>query len=254
MLESRFRGALCALSLSAAAMAQTLVDGTMTFYVAGGNWIFQGCTESAEIDDPIGMIQVNGTLINTRAEADGDTCSGNGIARDTVAGGPRLLQTAHAEGSHVCRWLYFGLVGTSGEVEIYQTASIDGSVTLQNKQAIAAALGFCEASSSAGTLATAVLTDSVAETAFNTIGNLSNAYCGEPYTPNVGLGAGTYPDSDFDTSGAVVCTGALTTTHRSCAFIRVGALRTAASAGNAEGTATLSGICTTQALLYVCPE
>lgn len=255
MLESRLLGAFCALSLAGAAMSQTVSDGTMNFWVAGGNWIFLGCTQSAEVDDPIGLIQINGSLVNTRAEADGDTCSGSGIARDTVAGGPRLVQTARAEGTHTCRWLYLAVVGQPiGEVEIFQTASIDGTVTTMNTHAIAAALGFCEASSSVGTLATAVLTDSAAETVAGGLGNLNGAYCGEPFTPNVQLGQGTFPDSDFDSSGAVVCTGSLITTHRSCAFIRVGARRTNASPGNAEGTASLDGICTTDALLFICPN
>ncbi len=252
MLTSHLLGALCTLVLAGATTAQ---NGTMHFSTGSANWMLQSCTYTPELDDPIGNISVDGSKVNTRAESDGDSCSGSGIAVDTVTGGARWTQEAQADGLHVCSWLYVATFEEPlGEVEIFQTATIEGQVRLTNSHAAAAALGFCRASSSVGTLADAALLDSAAETVAGGIGDLSSAYCGEPYLPNVSLGNGLFPDSDFDSSGAVVCTNSLVVEHRSCAFIRVAAARIAASAGSARARASLNGECETWAHLYVCPH
>ncbi len=254
MLKSQLLGAACTLFTASLATAQ-ITDGSMSFTIAGGSWVLQSCSQTNEVTDPYGLITVDGSRLDTFARANGDMCKGTGEAKDTVAGGARYEQTSAAEGYHVCSLIYLASPqNPEGEVEIIQDAEIEGQVDLLNQHAVGAALGYCRASSTAGTLAEAVLDDSVAETVSGAIGDLSQAYCGESYTPNVQLGNGLFTDSDAEQSVNVVCQNSLVVEHRSCAFVRVGAARIAASAGPARSRVSMDGTCSTTAFLFVCPE
>ncbi len=241
-------GAACALALASIASAQQ-----MTFIVADAHWQALSNTFVPETNDPIGLIQVNGSLVNTFATSNGDHCEANGISRDTVAGGSRLQQTATAIGFHTAEWLHVG--PPDGEVELNQAAGIDGTVTLINTVSAAAALGFAEASSNMAPPALAVLDSSAASTVVGGLGSLSGAYAGGPaVTPIVGVGPGTFVDSDYASADAYACLNYLWVQHKSRAFIRVATLRANMSPGNAEATGSMTGDCTTWAYLGHCPE
>lgn len=200
--------------------------------------------------DPLGLVAVDGSRLDTFARATGDICEGSGLAKDTVAGGARYEQTSAAVGYHTCTFLYFGMVGRPlGQVDIIHNTGIDGQVELTNQHAAGAALGYCRASSTVGSLSSSVLTNSVAETRVGVIGDLSGAYCGETFVPNVQLGNGLFTDSDTQLTLTQAFASNLVIEHRTCAFIRVSAARVASSAGAATAQVSMSGGCNTLALL-----
>ncbi len=225
----------------------------MTFNVADGHWMLLSNSFITETNDPIGLIMVDGSLVNTYSTSNGDHCAANGISRDAVAGGSRLQQAATSIGYHSASWEHVG--EGMGDVEIAQQAVVDGSVTLVNTNCGAAALGFAQASSSLTTPSLAVLLGSAATTVAGALGDLSGAYAGiAPQTPVVHLGVGTYADSDFATNFGYACTNLLTVDHKSRSFIKVLSLRTAVSPGNAQATGSMTGDCATWAVLGHCPE
>lgn len=245
-------GAFC--TLSASGIAQNFVDGSITAYVHP-NWVLQSCYYVPATQDPIGLIKVDGSLVNTFATSNGDHCEANGTSRDTVAGGMRLTQTATAMGVHFCDWVYVPTPEEPlGEVEIGQQAQIDGSVTLTNQQCAGAGLGWAEATSNVTVPSLAVLTDSAAQTVLGGLGDVSGAYAGiTGYSANVQLGNGTFTDTDFAYDDNVVCVNYLFVQHRSRSFVRVSSLRSSGSPGTAQAVADMVGDCTTGALLWVCP-
>ena len=247
---------LGAVALAGVAPAQwtDVIDGSMTFHV-NGPWILQGCTLVPETDDPLGVVALDGSRVNTYAHADGDTVDADGEARDTTSGGKRYEQTAQAEGLHICTWTYMPTPqDPDGEVEIVQDADIFGSVTLTNLHTAGAVLGFCEASSNITAPALALLDDSASETVAGMLGDLSGAFCGEAFTANPHFGNGTFNDSDSQQTAAVQCVNRLVVQHRSCGFVRVAAARVPASPGIARVLAAMTGSCNTEAWLYVCPD
>lgn len=247
-------GAWCA--LSASAVAQTFfVDGTIQAIVHP-NWILQSCTYVPATHDPIGVISVDGSRVNTIATSNGDHCKADGISRDTVAGGARWSQTAAATGVHFCDWVYVPTPDEPlGEVEIGQDAQVSGSVTLTNQHCAAAGLGWAEATSNVTFPSLAVLTDSAAQSSPGVLGDVSRAYVGiSGYSANVGLGNGTFTDWDYASNGNVICVNYLFVQHRSRSFVRVSSLRSTTSPGAAEAIADMVGDCTTGALLWVCPK
>jgi hypothetical protein len=255
MTTSRLLGALCTLSLSALAPAQ-FVDGSMTVWIAA-NWTMGACYYVPATQDPLGLILPNGAgLVNTFATSNGDHCEADGIARDAVAGGNRLIQTATAEGLHFCEWFYNPTPDEPlGEVEIGQGADIYGTVTLTNQHCAGAGLGWVEATSNVLPVTLAVLDDSAAETVVGGLGDVSAAYTGiSGYSANVQFGNGTFPDSDSDSNGTVICINYVYMQHRSRAYVKVAALRSAGSPGTTEADASMYGDAWTGALLYVCPH
>lgn len=253
MKTLRLLGATCALSLAPTISAQDFVDGTMQFWILDTHWMFVDCQLMPETDTPLGFVLGNGTTQIATATSDGDHCEASGTARDTVTGGSRLTLTATAMGVHICEWEHVG--EEQGEVELLQSVIAEGTVTVQNLSAGAAALGWAEASSNIAPTILAVLTTSAGSTVAGALGNLSGAYAGiAPQTPIVGLGAGTYTDIDADSLVAIECTDYLWVQHRSRAFIKVLALKATNSPGDALGTGSMSGDCYTDAFLLHCPQ
>jgi hypothetical protein len=254
MIRSSLLVAFCATTIAGFAHAQ---GGEGSMYVtASASWAMGNCYYIPATHDPIGLIHVDGSRVNTFATSNGDACSADGIARDTVAGGNRLSQTATAEGLHFCEWFYSPTPEEPlGEVEIQQEAGVSGSVTLTNQHCAAGALGWAEATCNLLPDSLAVLTDSAAETVAGGLGDVSGAYAGiGGGSANVSLGNGTFADADYDSHETVVCVNYVFMQHRSRAFARVSALRSTGSAGVTEATADMAGFCTTGALLWVCPE
>jgi hypothetical protein len=246
-------GALCVLTLPCAAQ---WVEGSITM-TGGGGWMIGNTNWSEEIDDPMGVILSGDEgRVNTIASSNGDHCEAHGLARDVVAGGLRLSQTANAYGVHFCEWNYIPTEEEPlGEVEIQQSAGVDGAVTLTNQHCAGAALGYAEASSNVLMTSLAVLDDSAAETISGGLGNVSAAYTGiSGYSANVSVGNGTFGDTDFASDANAVCINYVFVQHRSRAFVRVSALRSSGSAGTTEADADMTGDCVTWLYLGVCPH
>ena len=118
-------GAACALALASIVSAQQ-----MTFIVADGHWQALSNSFLPETSDPMGQIWLDGSKVNTFATSNGDHCEASGHSRDTVVNGPRLVQTATAIGFHTAEWEHVG--PGNGEVELNQSAGVDGTVTIVN--------------------------------------------------------------------------------------------------------------------------
>jgi hypothetical protein len=257
MIRSSLLPALCIVSVASVGVAQGPFwsEGSMTVW-GGAGWTMGACYYQAATHDPMGVIYVDGSRVNTYATSNGDHCEANGLARDTVAGGNRLSQTATAEGLHFCEWFYNPTPEEPlGEVEIQQDAYVEGSVTLTNQHCAGAGLGWAEATCNLLPDSLAVLTDSAAETIAGGLGDVSGAYAGiSSGSANVSLGNGTFTDNDYAYHDTFVCVNYVFFQHRSRAYVKVSALRSAGSPGTTEADADMFGDCTTGALLWVCPH
>ena len=238
---------------------------------ANGTWLGINRTYVPGIDTPPPAVCTGGFghtlgVATSAAYSNGTSCAGAGSAFD-ASWGCDVLNIANAIGLVNETWTYKaerepGQVegGSSsseasrGRATVTARVEVGGAAHLTNAACAAAALGYAEFTCSLTAPLEAKLLRSAGETRSGQLGTIGGSHGGLSGSVNVsvGLGEGTYPDSDINATSAQDCLNYFFIQHRSRAYIKVWA--NAGLDPLAECSAVMWGRVSASAVLDTCPQ